>query len=328
MSDILSYIFILIFGGCIGYIAAVLFNYYYEGYLQQSAFLERLRYVSTKSDSVSVLNVSLNAKKQDALSRFMERYHVLLKHFTAIQTILRRCGPEMGVTKYFIVNIVFVSAMICFLLFVARSSLFSSIMLGSALGVFGAYQYAAAVASRREANFLRLFPEALETLMRAVRSGATIHRAISVVATQAHEPIASVFTTITDQINLGVPLDTALRSMADVLLIDDFRFFAIVLSIQQETGGALSEILANLTALVRNRHQIKLKLRALSAEARTSAIVVGALPFALSVILYFLNPDHLKVFVTTEMGSTLLNVAIGLMATGAFVMWRMTNIKI
>jgi tight adherence protein B len=123
-------------------------------------------------------------------------------------------------------------------------------------------------------------------------------------------------------------MDEALDESVNRVGIEDYRFFVITLAIQRETGGNLSETLANLSDIIRKRQELRLKVRALSSEARASAMILGALPFVVAGILLLLNPEYMSLMFTDPFGHVLLGVSGLMMVIGILVMWRMINFEI
>lgn len=245
-----------------------------------------------------------------------------------LQKTLRRCGPSMSWIRFFLIIAGCSSVWIVILWLTKRAEGTNILLFGTILGVFTAYQWVVFMADRRDQEFLKLFPEVLETMIRTVRAGATIDRSLKIVGEKIREPFGSIFRTMSHQIQVGVPMDHVLKQTADTLMIDDFRFFAVVLSIQQETGGTLAEVLGKLSSLIRARQELRLKMHALTSESRTSAIIVGSLPVGFGVLLQLLSPGHFDPFFQNPTGHMLFNGALGLLGLGFFVLWKMTQIKV
>jgi tight adherence protein B len=142
------------------------------------------------------------------------------------------------------------------------------------------------------------------------------------------DPLASEYRVISQKMDLGVEPEKALIAAADKLDIEEFRFLVVALVLQIENGGVLGEILTNLAGLVRKRLELDLKLKAMSAEARMSAVVISALPFVFAGIMAVLNPSHLQEFTKPGLGQTLFKIAVALFCAGAFFMIKATKIKV
>ncbi|MCB1832017.1 MAG: type II secretion system F family protein [Geminicoccaceae bacterium] len=181
---------------------------------------------------------------------------------------------------------------------------------------------------KRVTAFVGLFPNAIELIVRSVKSGLPVTEAMAAIGTEIDEPVGSVFTEISNNIQIGMELPDALWSASAKLDIQEFKFFAISLSIQQETGGNISEILQNLSSMIRRREQVKLKIKAMSSEAKASAMIIGSLPFIMSLLIYLVNRDYIMVLFTDQRGWVALGIAAGMMSTGIFVITKMIRFEI
>ncbi|WP_225008448.1 MULTISPECIES: type II secretion system F family protein [Novosphingobium] len=182
--------------------------------------------------------------------------------------------------------------------------------------------------SRRVDKFVTRFPDALELLVRGLRSGLPISETLSLVAAEVPGPVGEEFKLVTDRIKVGRTMEQALQDTADRLDMPEFSFFCITLAIQRETGGNLAETLANLADVLRKRAQMKLKIRAMSSESKASAYIVGALPFIVFGLIYWVNPVYMAKF---WVDPRLIVAGIGgfiWLGIGAFIMGQMVNFEI
>lgn len=315
-------IFIIIIAGSLGFFAYKLYLYYYD-YTEYLNFFKK-RIAPLNQNIVSVIESDGKSFKIIREGGENKRLNKLMN--TSLGILLRKA--DISVINYGIVNIVLVVSISALLFLTKRASLDNSIVLGTSLGLFIGYQYAVFMAEKRKSIFLALFPEAIETMIRSVQSGAPISLSLYMVGEQNPEPIASVFRTMYEQTKLGVSIQDVLKNMSDKLMLDDFRFFAAVLTVQQEMGGGLVSILNSLIDLMRTRKEITTRIKTLSAEARISGIIVGALPIVFFIFMMFISPKHIATFFNNETGNTLFNLACGLMLTGGFTLWKMTKIKV
>ena len=181
---------------------------------------------------------------------------------------------------------------------------------------------------KRIAAFVTRLPDALDLLVRGLRSGLPVTETLGVVASELPGPIGEEFKMVTDRIKVGRTMDEALQDTADRLNLPEFNFFCITLAIQRETGGNLSETLSNLSDVLRKRAQMKLKISAMSSESKASAYIVGALPFIVFVLIYMINPAYLgKFFIDERLIITGLGGLIWL-GLGAFIMSKMISFEI
>ena len=181
---------------------------------------------------------------------------------------------------------------------------------------------------RRIGKFTAKFPDAIELLVRGLRSGLPISETIGVVGHEVEGPVGEEFRMVSDKMKIGKSMDAALQDTADRLGTPEFQFFVITIAIQRETGGNLAETLANLANVLRMRGQMKLKIKAMSSESKASAYIIGALPFIVFVMIYMINGSYMQTFFTDQ---RLMIGGIGglvWMGVGAFIMAKMINFDI
>ena len=181
---------------------------------------------------------------------------------------------------------------------------------------------------KRQLQFLKLFPEAIDLMVRGLRAGLPIGESFQTVSREIPPPMGDMFGAISQQVALGVPMEKALADAAAKIDLTEFNFFVTTIILQRETGGNLGEILSNLSDMLRQRHMMKLKIGALSSEARASAYIVGALPFVVYLLLTLVSPKYLEPLYNDFRGNISLAVAGGMMGFGAFIMKRMTLLEI
>ena len=181
---------------------------------------------------------------------------------------------------------------------------------------------------RRVAKFTSNFPDAIELMVRGLRSGLPITETLGIVASEIPGPVGVEFRMVNDKMKIGRTMEVALQETADRLGTPEFQFFVITLAIQRETGGNLAETLSNLADVLRKRAQMKLKIRAMSSESKASAYIVGSLPFIVFGIVWMMNPTYMGGFFTDQ---RLMVAGIGgliWMGIGAFIMAKMVSFEI
>jgi tight adherence protein B len=193
-------------------------------------------------------------------------------------------------------------------------------LLGAAAAVAAPAVLLRLLQSRYQTKFLDPFPDALDLMCRAVRAGLPVFDAIEVAAREVAAPVADELHRTIEEMRIGVDIDEAMRHTADRIRVPDFRFFAVALKLQRRTGGALAETLTNLSSVIRRRKEIRLKTRALTAESKASATVLGVLPFAIGALLFLLNPQMMSVLFNDPRGRFMLGMAILSLAVGVAVM--------
>lgn len=211
-----------------------------------------------------------------------------------------------------------------------------AIFLGLFVGLGLPHMVVGHLINKRTMKFTVNFPDALELLVRGLRSGLPISETLGVVASEVPGPVGEEFKMITERIKIGRTMDAALQETADRLGTAEFQFFVISLAIQRETGGNLAETLSNLAEVLRKRAQMKLKIRAMSSESKASAYIIGALPFLVFGMICYINYGYMEPFFTGDplglFGLGLMQL-IGIgglcwMSIGAFIMAQMINFEI
>ena len=182
--------------------------------------------------------------------------------------------------------------------------------------------------SRRVGKFTAKFPDAIELLVRGLRSGLPITETMGVVGAEVEGPVGEEFRSISDKMKIGRTLDQALQETADRLATPEFQFFCITIAIQRETGGNLAETLANLAEVLRKRSQIKLKIKAMSSESKASAYIIGALPFIVFGMIWSINDTYMQGFFADQRLMIAGGGGIIWMGIGAFIMAKMINFEI
>jgi tight adherence protein B len=181
---------------------------------------------------------------------------------------------------------------------------------------------------RRTAAFLELFPDAIDLMVRALRSGLPVTEAIVGAAEEIGDPVGAEFRTVESGLRMGRDLDGLLWEISKRVDAPEFRFFIIALGVQRETGGNLAETLANLSDLLRRRKGMRQKIRAMSSEARASTMILGSLPIVVTLILMMTSPTYIMTLFTDVRGLMLLAVAIGMLVVGIGIMVKMAKFEI
>ncbi|HTK36738.1 MAG TPA: type II secretion system F family protein [Caulobacteraceae bacterium] len=184
------------------------------------------------------------------------------------------------------------------------------------------------LSARRVKKFTNEFPNAIDIIVRGIKSGLPVHDCIGVIARETPEPICSEFQRLVEGQAMGVALDQSLDKMYDRMPTAEVRFFAIVMNIQQKTGGNLAEALGNLSTVLRARMLMREKIKAMSGEAVASAVIIGSLPPGLMTLVSITSPGYMAPMYITSRGHLMLLGSAIWMGMGIFVMRRMINFKI
>ncbi|EKF60599.1 MAG: type II secretion system F family protein [Agrobacterium albertimagni] len=182
--------------------------------------------------------------------------------------------------------------------------------------------------SRRQKKFLEEFPNSLDVMVRSIRSGLPLNDAIRMIAADGQEPVKTEFRRIVESQQLGLSVADSVARMHQTMPLSEVSFFAIVIAIQGQAGGNLSEALANLSRVLRDRKKMKAKVNALSMEAKASAAIIGALPFIVAFLVYITSPGYIMILFTDSRGHLILGISAVWMSIGLLVMRNMINFEI
>jgi tight adherence protein B len=240
---------------------------------------------------------------------------------------LEMTGKNVTLSKYLSIcggAGLFVAALLMF----RGAPILLSVMLGIFVGIGIPHFVVGKMIIRRVAKFTSTFPDAIELMVRGLRSGLPITETLGVVAAELTGPVGVEFRMVSDKMKIGRTMESALQDTADRLGTPEFQFFVITLAIQRETGGNLAETLGNLADVLRKRAQMKLKIKAMSSESKASAYIVGSLPFIVFGLVYMMNPTYMGGFFSDQ---RLIVAGIGgmcWMGMGVFIMAKMVNFEI
>ena len=181
--------------------------------------------------------------------------------------------------------------------------------------------------ARRKKKFTEHFANAIDVIVRSVKSGLPANEALRIVAREAPDPVGSEFNSLVESMKVGVTMDQALKRMMESMPTPEVGFFAIVMTIQGKSGGNLSEALGNLAFVLRDRKRLQGKIKAMSSEAKASAMIIGALPPGVMALVYITTPGYIMKLFTERAGNVMLVVCVIWMSMGILVMRKMINFK-
>ena len=277
---------------------------------------------SGKTAAVRSLSRRENASRMDLVARrWMPRRDMLIAR-------LERTGKPISIGKYMVMMIVLASIIAVLLMMFAGLQPPPSLLLGAGLGIGIPHMVIGRMGKRRVAGFIGLFPEAIDLMVRALRSGLPISEAIIMASHEIGDPIGAEFRTIEAGMRLGRDLESLLWDIAKRIDAPEFRFFIIALSVQRETGGNLAETLSNLADVLRRRRTMRMKARAMASEARASTMILGSLPLVVTVILFMTSPGYIMPLFSDIRGLMLVGIALGMLGSGIFIMVRMAKFEI
>ncbi|NIJ36570.1 tight adherence protein B [Sphingopyxis panaciterrae] len=240
---------------------------------------------------------------------------------------LRRTGKGWTVSQYMFGSMA-AFIIVTGVLLVFRSPPLLAGLVGLMAGIGLPYWVVGRLIKKRVLKFTARFPDAIDLLVRGLKSGLPVTETFQIVSQELPGPVGEEFKGVIERIRIGNTMEAALQETANMLGTPEFQFFCITISIQRETGGNLAETLANLSDVLRKRAQMKLKIRAMSSEAKASAYIVGSLPFFVFGIVWMMNPEYLQGFFFEQ---RLIIAGLGgllWMGIGVFIMAKMINFEI
>jgi len=276
-------------------------------------------------------NATRRKQMADATKALREREEATRKQRTAGRTIeerIRQAGFTFPISTFWIVSGVLgvATGVGVFLLGMNESwKLLVAAGAAFAAGLGLPRWFIGFAINARQKKFVGQFADAIDVIVRGVKSGLPLNECMKMIARESPQPLAGEFQVVVDAIAMGVPVPQALDRMYQRMPIQEVNFFNIVLAIQQKAGGNLSEALGNLSGVLRSRKLLREKIKALSSEAKASAMIIGALPIIVMILVYFTTPSYIMSLFTNELGHLILLIAAGLMGTGIYIMRQMIN---
>ena len=222
-----------------------------------------------------------------------------------------------------------ISAGIAVVMFLLGILTGAGLLVGAALAFTGGFGIPRWLLSylkkRRESKFLNSFPDAIDIIVRGAKAGLPLLDCLKIICMESQEPARSEFRTIVETQAVGLPLGDACGKLYEHMPLAEANFFGIVVTIQQKAGGNLSEALGNLSRVLRDRKKMKAKIQAMSQEAKTSAAIISALPFAVIILVYLTSPNYISLLWTEPLGRVMLGASACWMFMGVMVMKKMIN---
>lgn len=237
---------------------------------------------------------------------------------------IARAGLDWSKRKFITISIV-LGASVFVIALLASGLLLPAVGLGFAAGAGVPRWFLSYLRKRREAKFLQHFPDAVDIIVRGIKAGLPLFDSMKLIVADSEEPIRSEFRAIIETQTIGIPLGEACGRLYERIPLPEANFFGIVVGIQQQAGGNLSEALGNLSRVLRDRKKMKEKIQAMSMEAKASAGIIGALPPVVMLTVYITSPAYISLLWTHPTGHVLLAISAFWMTTGVLVMKKMIN---
>lgn len=287
---------------------------------------------------LSSLSSGLSQEVKDSFSLFQKKRHGIveqklqdyLKRFKSenwLQLQLYRSGVSFSLTYLFLCAFAFLLVMTHLTSFIFLWGLTTRILFSIALMVFGGYFILSTLIDRRQKLIVKHMPGAIEMIIRSLKAGYPIEKTFVLVAKEQHPAVALEFRKISQQMDMGLSYETALRHAGERVHTADFYFLVNALIIQRQLGGGLSETLENILFLLHRRHEIRQKMIALSAEAKMTGLILGSVPVAIWIIIMIIKPEYMDFFLYDPKGDFQLKLVIGLLLLEALTIKWLINIK-
>jgi tight adherence protein B len=269
---------------------------------------------------------SPEARRKQIMKSLQDQERQQKKVRLTLTNKLYQAGLSITVPQFWMAGGAFGFA-IAALAFLSRINPFIALALGGSCA-FGVPQWVLGfLATRRKNKFTLVFSDAMDIIVRGIKSGLPVHDCLKIIARETSEPLGGEFRRLVENIGMGMSLDQALEKLYERMPTAEVRFFSIVMNIQQKTGGNLAEALNNLSTVLRSRKLMREKVKALSAEATSSAAIIGCLPPGVVILISVWTPSYMMPMFIDHRGWLMLGASAIWMAIGVFVMVRMINFK-
>lgn len=284
----------------------------------------KARHTGTGEAVVAAQMRKIVAQRDTRLDSYFTK---LIPNPAILRKRLEMTGKNWTLGKYAVVSLALL-AIVGMAAWIKGLPLLLALLLGLFIGLGLPHMIVGMAIKKRVGQFTAKFPDAIELLVRGLRSGLPISETLGVVGQEVPGPVGVEFRSVADKMKIGRTMDVALQETADRLGTPEFQFFTITLAIQRETGGNLAETLSNLAEVLRKRSQMKLKIKAMSSESKASAYIIGALPFSVFGMICYINYDYMGKFFSDERLMIAGGGGLIWMGIGAYIMKQMINFEI
>jgi tight adherence protein B len=278
---------------------------------------DRLSELSKRRKSVQDSLKELEKKQQEANK----------KKATTLKSRIMQAGLTFSETQFYLGSAALAAAL-GFVLLLAGAPVLIIAGVSFVAGVGLPRLFVTFMFKRRMTRFINELPNALDVMVRSIKSGLPLNDAIRLIASEAKEPVKTEFRRVIEAQQMGLSVPEAVGRMSLTIPLQEVNFFGVVIAIQAQAGGNLSEALANLSRVLRDRRKMKAKVSALSMEAKASAVIIGALPFIVAFLVYITSPGYMMILFTDPRGHLIMGLSAVWMSIGIFVMRNMTNFEI
>jgi tight adherence protein B len=300
--------------------------------LWQSYKGEKAKKIDSRLRALSASRENIKASlvlKQRMLSEApgIERFLLSMARAQRLDQFIQQAGLDWTVSRLLLSCAALGTGAGMVILYGLNQSFFMSALVGAVVAATPCL-YVGHQRSTRLGKFERQLPEALDLITRALRAGHAFPSALQMVGEEMAAPIADEFRIVHDEVNFGVALQQALTNLSERIPLTDLRYFIVSVLIQRESGGNLTEVLGNLSRLIRERLKLMTKVKILSSEGRLSAWILGVMPFALAGVMNLTNPEFMSTLWTDPIGISIVKYMLILMAIGAMILVKIIKIRI
>ncbi|MBW8448000.1 MAG: type II secretion system F family protein [Arenimonas sp.] len=286
--------------------------------LKVKAARDRVQEISKRRKSVQDSLKDLERKQEEKSKKIAS---------TSLKQRLIQAGLSFTPGHFYIASVV-LGIVVLVVAFLAGFPLLVTLGMGFVAGLGLPRWILGFLIGRRQKKFLNEFPNALDVMVRSIRSGLPLNDALRLIASDGQEPVKAEFRRVVESQQVGLSVPEACQRMMLTMPLTEVNFFAIVISIQAQAGGNLSESLSNLSRVLRDRRKMRAKVQALSMEAKASAAIIGALPFIVTLLVYLTSPQYIMILFTDPRGHLIIGISAVWMSIGIFVMRNMIQFDI
>ena len=291
---------------------------------QVAAEKRQAQFKQSKNKSANARVVDQNKRRQQIIESVRDIEGNTKKRRHSLESKLMQSGVKMDVRRFIIFSAILGLAVGLGVLFVNQNP-FVALGAAVAAGVGLPRWILSFLINRRLKKFLHEFPGAVDVIIRGVKAGLPLSQCLAIIAAEAAEPVRSEFRRIVEAQSVGLSVGEACERLPESIPLAEASFFSIVINLQQKSGGNLSEALGNLSRVLRDRAKMRMKVNAMSSEAKASAVIIAILPVGVAVMVYFSSPEYIMLLFTHATGHIVLGVSACWMACGVFIMKRMIN---
>jgi tight adherence protein B len=292
---------------------------------------KRVAAVAKPNISARVVKGAAGANQQrrknvQSMLKELEQQHAQTKKRPSLRRRIEQAGLTLNPRTYWIASAI-AGLVAAFATLLSGAPLYAIPLAGFACGLGLPRWVLVFLKARREKAFTREFAPAIDIIVRSVKTGLPVNEALKLVSTEIPEPVSGEFKLLVESLKVGVTMEDGLKRMFERMPTPEVNFLGIVMTIQQKSGGNLSEALSNLSNVLRDRKRLQGKIRAMSSEAKAGASIIGSLPPGVMLLVYISAPNYIDPLFTVKLGNLMLIACVVWMSIGIFVMKKMVSFK-